>query len=102
SRRVVTYGTAAGADFRIRAVDGLPSAAGCLSRFRVHHGERDLGLFRLHVPGTHNVLNATAAIAIGVGLDLKIEAIHEALDAFRGVDRRFQAKGMAGGVTVID
>ena len=34
SRRVVTYGTRAGADFRITAVDGLPSAAGCLSRQR--------------------------------------------------------------------
>src|SRR5205085_2444575 len=62
----------------------------------------DLGVFGLQVPGTHNVLNATAAVAVGIGLELKLEAIHEALASFRGVDRRFQLKGTAGGVAVVD
>jgi UDP-N-acetylmuramate--alanine ligase len=54
------------------------------------------------VPGVHNVLNATAAIAVGVGLDIGVEAIRAALDQFRGVDRRFHLRGRAAGVSVID
>jgi UDP-N-acetylmuramate--alanine ligase len=50
----------------------------------------------------HNVLNATAAIAVGIGLDLKPEQVREGLANFRGVDRRFQLKGTANGVSVFD
>jgi UDP-N-acetylmuramate--alanine ligase len=64
--------------------------------------DKDLGEFRLHVPGMHNVLNATAAIAVGVGLDIPVAQIQEALENFRGVDRRFQVRGRVGGITVID
>ncbi len=73
-----------------------------LSRFRVSYRKKDLGEFTLHVPGVHNVLNATAAIAVGVGLDVDVDAIRTALDQFRGVDRRFQLRGRAAGVSVID
>ena len=103
-RRIVTYGTRRGSDFRITpgkvsfpAGDHEP-----LGRFKVHFGNRDLGDFTLHVPGVHNVLNATAAIAVGIGLDVSVEEIRSALDQFRGVDRRFQLKGQAGGITVVD
>ena len=68
-----------------------------MSRFRVTYQNKDLGEFVLHVPGLHNVLNATAAIAVGVGLDVAVESIRTALDQFRGVDRRFQLRGQAGG-----
>ena len=50
----------------------------------------------------HNVLNATAAIAVGAALDIPAEQIRSGLDDFRGVDRRFQLKGKAAGVSVID
>ncbi len=70
--------------------------------FSVKFRDKDLGEFHLHVPGLHNVLNATAAIAVGVGLDISIEKIREALESFRGVDRRFQLRGHAAGVDVID
>jgi UDP-N-acetylmuramate--alanine ligase len=73
-----------------------------LSRFRVNYRRKDLGEFTLHVPGVHNILNATAAIAVGVGLDVNPESIRAALDQFRGVDRRFQLRGQAAGVSVID
>ena len=73
-----------------------------LSRFRVSYRKKDLGEFTLHVPGVHNILNATAAIAVGVGLDVGVEAIRAGLDQFRGVDRRFQLRGRAAGVSVID
>jgi UDP-N-acetylmuramate--alanine ligase len=50
----------------------------------------------------HNVLNATAAIAVGTALDIPTDQIRSALADFRGVDRRFQLKGKAAGVSVID
>jgi UDP-N-acetylmuramate--alanine ligase len=78
-------------------VEGQP-----LSRFRVSYLKKDLGEFTLHVPGVHNILNATAAIAVGIGLDIEVAAIRSGLDQFRGVDRRFQLRGRAAGVSVID
>jgi UDP-N-acetylmuramate--alanine ligase len=107
-RRVATYGTREDADFRVQILDAAPdrSAVGnearALSRFRVTYRKQDLGEFQLHVPGQHNVLNATAAIAVGIGLDVSHEHIREALQSFRGVDRRFQQKGIVRGVTVVD
>jgi UDP-N-acetylmuramate--alanine ligase len=73
-----------------------------LNTFRVSYRKQELGEFTLHVPGVHNILNATAAIAVGIGLDIGVEAIRTALDQFRGVDRRFQLRGRAAGVSVID
>ena len=101
-RRVVTYGVADDADFRIASIEPCGNQGEALSRFRVQYRGRDLGEFHLRVPGAHNVLNATAALSVGVGLDVGIEDIRRALDEFRGVDRRFQLKGSAAGVTVID
>jgi UDP-N-acetylmuramate--alanine ligase len=131
-RRTVTYGTKRGSDFlikiatsraknaremghplRVAAASGEsqnphPVAQNAtrmghpLSSFHVRYRGEDLGEFTLHVPGVHNVLNATAAIAVGVGLDIGVEAIRTALDQFRGVDRRFQLRGRAAGVSVID
>jgi len=54
------------------------------------------------VPGVHNVLNATAAVAVALELDQKPDAIREALATFSGVDRRFQIRGAERGVTVVD
>jgi UDP-N-acetylmuramate--alanine ligase len=102
SRRVVTYGTTEGADFRVLEAGLQTRGSDCLSRFRVRYQGNDLGEFRLHVPGAHNVLNAAAAVAVGVGLDLKLEDVRAGLNSFRGVDRRFQIRGEAGGVTVVD
>jgi UDP-N-acetylmuramate--alanine ligase len=104
-RRTVTYGTRRGSDFLIKLEETKRESAGesrPYSRFRVTYQKRELGEFTLHVPGVHNVLNATAAIAVGVGLEVGVDAIRAALDQFRGVDRRFQLKGRAAGVSVID
>jgi UDP-N-acetylmuramate--alanine ligase len=109
-RRTVTYGTKRGSDFLIRlGTTELESIADSkpLNRFHVSYGKagerkNDLGEFTLHVPGVHNVLNATAAIAVGIGLDISPGSIRTALDQFRGVDRRFQLKGRGAGVSVID
>jgi UDP-N-acetylmuramate--alanine ligase len=103
-RRMVTYGTRRGSDFHIRVgkPESLAEAGRPLSRFRVTYKQEDLGEFHLHVPGEHNVRNATAAIAVGIGLDVKPDLIRLALENFRGVDRRFQLRGKAGGISVID
>jgi UDP-N-acetylmuramate--alanine ligase len=98
-RRVYTYGFTAGADFVCRL---LPTGEGARSRFEVMAAGQVLGAFALHVPGRHNVLNATAAVAIGTQLEVAPAAIATALAEFRGVDRRFQLKGMSRGVTVVD
>jgi UDP-N-acetylmuramate--alanine ligase len=115
-RRMLSYGTRKGSDFQITLKHSRPCRGGPpgaptpennrstrpLNIFAVKFRDRDLGEFQLHVPGVHNVLNATAAIAVGIGLDISIEKIHEALESFRGVDRRFQLRGKAAGVAVID
>jgi UDP-N-acetylmuramate--alanine ligase len=102
-RRMLSYGTRKGSDFHISIGKPLVSPGDPpLSWFRVKYRDVDLEEFRLRVPGVHNVLNATAAIAVGVGLDIPAAQIREALENFRGVDRRFQVRGRAGGVAVID
>lgn len=98
-RRVMTYGESPDADFHVRM---LPKDGKCHSLFEVSAKGLLLGPFRLHVPGKHNVLNATAAIAIGVELGVPPSQIGEGLASFRGVDRRFQVKGRAREVTVVD
>ena len=60
------------------------------------------GRFASHVPGRHNALNATAAVAVAVELGVPPAQIANGLARFRGVDRRFQTKGEARGVTVVD
>jgi UDP-N-acetylmuramate--alanine ligase len=98
-RRVYTYGFTPDANFVCRL---LPTGEGARSRFEVVAAGQVLGAFALHVPGRHNVLNATAAVAIGTQLEIAPAAIAAALVDFRGVDRRFQLKGMARGITVVD
>ncbi len=98
NRRVITYGVSAQADLRITSC----STGHMASEFHLVYRDRDLGCFRLHVPGAHNVSNATAAVAIALELDIPIETIREALAGFSGVDRRFQVRGVVGGITVID
>ncbi|HUZ97133.1 MAG TPA: UDP-N-acetylmuramate--L-alanine ligase [Edaphobacter sp.] len=98
-RKVYTYGTSEDADFRVQMME---KEEGCHSRFEVNYKGLVMGPFRLHVPGKHNVLNAAAAVAIGVQLGVAPEQIALGLDSFRGVDRRFQVKGVARGVTVVD
>jgi UDP-N-acetylmuramate--alanine ligase len=112
TRRVYTYGLSAEADFRVRVLSSVEpahddkavmhGAPNAYARFEVNARGLVLGPFELHVPGKHNVLNAAAAVAIGVQLGIAPEKIAAGLKSFRGVDRRFQVKGVAAGVTVVD
>src|SRR5438552_1368196 len=96
-RRIVTYGTAAPADVSITDVniDGLGSSF--ILRFNGGAKQK----FRLHVPGMHNVLNATGAFAAAREMGVEPNVIAAALESFPGVERRFQVKSRVG-VTVID
>jgi UDP-N-acetylmuramate--alanine ligase len=105
-RRVFTYGVAPQADYRLEFVetrkDVFAPAQGSFARFQVVTAAGPLDPFELHVPGRHNVLNATAAVAIAHQLGISAEKIAEGLSHFRGVDRRFQHRGQSRGVTVVD
>ena len=61
-----------------------------------------MGEINLPVPGKHNVYNALAAIAVALELEIPFEKIAEAFAQFKNANRRFQFKGEANGITVID
>jgi UDP-N-acetylmuramate--alanine ligase len=96
--RVVTYGTSAGADLRIDSV----MLSGQRSSFELVERGRRLGVCWLSVPGRHNVLNATAAIAVGLALGQPLGDLRAGLQEFGGARRRFEARGSARGVRVFD
>jgi UDP-N-acetylmuramate--alanine ligase len=98
-RRVLTYGEASVADYKLEFLETEP---GSFSRFLVSTSTGPLGPFELHVPGRHNTLNATAAVAIAHQLGVASNKIAEGLRSFRGVDRRFQIRGTVRGITVVD
>jgi UDP-N-acetylmuramate--alanine ligase len=95
---VVTYGVAEDADVRI--VDADAAARGW-SFGVVADGVR-VGRIDLQVPGRHNALNATAAVATALRLGLPFEQVAEGLSSFTGTARRFELRGDVGGVRVYD
>jgi len=103
-RRIVTYGEDPQADARLS--DLHPSGGG--SRFKVAFFDRksetihEISDIALPMPGRHNALNATAAIAVAHQLGLSDDAIRKAIAGFGGVKRRFTMTGAWNGVTVID
>lgn len=97
-RRVVTYGFGQESDLKISAAEYV----GFESRFELDYRGQRLGSFRLNLPGRHNVLNAAAAVAVGLDLGLVPSVMHSALAKFEGPDRRFQLMGQVRGITLID
>jgi UDP-N-acetylmuramate--alanine ligase len=103
TRRVITYGLDdVGAQI---AAEGMALEA-FGSRCRVVQtaaaGRRELGALRLKVPGRHNLLNALAAVAVGLETGVPFPKIASALEQFAGAERRFQRRGEARGVLVVD
>jgi UDP-N-acetylmuramate--alanine ligase len=97
-KRVITYGLTAPADLVAASVRLRELTA----RFEVLHRGDALGELQLQVPGLHNVANALAAAAVGLDLEVPFAVIQRALAAFTGVQRRFQVRGEAAGVLVVD
>jgi UDP-N-acetylmuramate--alanine ligase len=103
-RRIITYGENPQADVRLVDLEN----EGGRSRFAVQFRNRDGELVHtiadlmLPMPGRHNALNATSAIAVAHELKISDDAIRKALAGFGGVKRRFTRAGEWNGVTIID
>jgi UDP-N-acetylmuramate--alanine ligase len=104
TRRVITYGfedrpaTVTGRDMALEAFG---------SRCRVIHtptggAPAELGTLQLRVPGRHNLLNALGAVAVGLEVGVPFAKIAAGFADFRGAERRFQLRGEARGVMVVD
>ena len=102
--RLVTYGENPQADVRLIDVShaGGTSLFSVLVRDRAGRIEREIRNIALPMPGRHNTLNATAAIAVAHALKISDDVICKSLGAFGGVRRRFTRTGMWNGVTIID
>ncbi|MBA3352410.1 MAG: UDP-N-acetylmuramate--L-alanine ligase [Blastocatellia bacterium] len=98
-RRRITYGLTAQADISAHNIR-YNNAYG--STFTVWRGAETLGEIALPVPGEHNVYNALAATAVALELEIPFDKIADAFATFKNADRRFQFKGEAKGVTVVD
>lgn len=103
-RRVITYGRNPQADVRLvdlEVIDGVSHFAVEI-RDRIRLTQLRIDGLQLPMPGEHNALNATAAIAVADQLHVPAEAIRKGLKNFSGVKRRFTKTGVVGGITVID
>jgi len=98
SRHVVTYGFSAQADLSATDVE----LEGFKSAYSVRLQGKKLGRVSLRVPGRHSIQNSLAAIAVGLDLELPFETIVAEMARFSGADRRFQLKGEADGIMIID
>ena len=104
SRRLVRYGFGIEAD--VQGMDPVSDGhrATCRVRYRGFGPESQTGegAIEVGVPGSHNLQNALAAVAIGLELGVPFARIASALSEFRGAERRYQLKGSAAGVRVVD
>ncbi len=103
-RRVITYGRNPQADVRLVDLEnheGIQTFAVEI-RDRIRQTHLRIEGLELPMPGEHNALNATAAIAVADQLHVLPEAIRKGLKGFSGVKRRFTKTGSVGGITVID
>ncbi|MCF4123312.1 UDP-N-acetylmuramate--L-alanine ligase [Antribacter sp. KLBMP9083] len=104
--QVITYGTAETAQVRVSHVVTTETGASAMLRGDLlGQDARDGGpgiALRLSVPGAHNVLNATAAVVTAVLLGVEPVTAVAGAEAFLGTGRRFELRGEAGGVRVVD
>jgi UDP-N-acetylmuramate--alanine ligase len=103
-RRVITYGENPQADARLvgLAHEGKGSQFTIAFRDRVGHSAHEIAGLSLPMPGRHNALNATAAIAVAHELGITDDQIRKGLAGFGGVKRRFTLTGEWNGITVFD
>jgi UDP-N-acetylmuramate--alanine ligase len=103
-RRIVTYGENPQADVRLVELDHADGKSRFSVLFRDRWGDtiHEIRSLALPMPGRHNALNATAAIAVAQALGMPDQLIVKALAGFGGVKRRFTRTGEWNGITVID
>ena len=98
SRRVVSYGFTSQADLVASEVEAEDFGM----RFVVQQRGKTLGPVRIRLPGAHNVANALATLAVARELEVPFRVAADALGGFLGIERRFENKGSAAGVQVVD
>jgi UDP-N-acetylmuramate--alanine ligase len=103
-RRILTYGTNPQADIRLVDIDHRDGQSRFSVLFRDRAGKTTHSIDKLTMPmpGRHNALNATAAIAVAHELGITDDAIRKALGGFGGVKRRFTRVGEWNGAVIID
>ena len=103
-RRIITYGMSANADVRAfnLHVDGAAMVFDVILSDRNAGGHEMMPGVTFPMLGEHNVQNCLAAIAVALEMGVTPDRITSALNGFGGVGRRFETKGVSGGVTVID
>lgn len=94
----ISYGTSTESDLRISRYMEIDHG----SSFHLHFKGEHLGEVRLKVPGRHNALNATAVIAATIAMELDRDSVIAGISHFAGTERRFELKGVVGGITVVD
>ncbi len=97
-RRVVSYGLASQADVQAHGIE----TKGETTAFTVEAAGFELGQVEIKMPGLHNVYNSLAAIAVALELGVAFSDISGALWQFEGIARRFEIKGEANDVLVLD
>jgi len=97
-RRTVTYGTGSQADIVASGIEFHGFGSEC----RVHRHGRPLGILKLQIPGAHAILNALAAVATALEMEIPFEKAARALASFQNADRRFQIRGKKGDILVVD
>jgi UDP-N-acetylmuramate--alanine ligase len=103
-RRLLTYGSSVDADLRLDnlAIHGNQTIFDATLSAKVKGGARKLEGWSVPIPGTHNALNALAAIAVATDAGIEDAKIRAAMAMFSGVKRRFQFTGEWNGVSVFD
>jgi UDP-N-acetylmuramate--alanine ligase len=97
-RPVITFGLTKKSDFYASDIVHNKSE----TTFTVFHKDKNLGVIHLQVPGEHNVLNALASVALGIEMNIPFHDIAAGLESYKGVRRRFDIKGEANGIMVVD
>jgi len=72
------------------------------SIFSLYYKNESKGSFRTNMPGRHNVLNSLAAIALALELEISCDVIANALESFKGIERRFSYNGLYKGAELFD
>ena len=109
SRRVTTYGlSAADADFTATDIIAAPMGMSATVKRNARRADQPagqpatLGTLTLQVPGRHNLQNALAAVAVAAELGVSFDQAAAGLRDFRGAERRFDVRGEANGILVVD
>jgi len=97
-RPVITYGFTSQADISAKNIQSKETK----TTYSLYKQNQKCGKVTLNVPGKHNVLNSLAAAAIGFEMGLSAKTIIAGIGSYGGVRRRFEIKGIAGDVMVVD